>query len=233
MKLLLIAVLQLFVLCLYAQENTYTSRVLDTNGQPIPYVAVYEKGTQNYATSDEDGYFELVTPSQNFTLQISSIGFTTQYVQVVDGQFPNEITLTASQEQLDEVVVTALGIEKAKQALVSAVSKVSSDELVTVPQTNLVNSLAGQVAGVQITNGSSGVGSSSRLIIRGENSLSGSNQPLFVLDGVPISNEMVSSDLFNNGPGIQEVDYGNGIAEINPDDIASMTVLKGPGSAAL
>jgi len=108
-----------------------------------------------------------------------------------------------------------------------------SKQLTDVPLTNVTNSLAGQVAGVQITNGSSGVGSSSRIIIRGENSLSGSNQPLFVVDGVPISNEMVSSDLFNNGPGIQEVDYGNGVSEINPDDIESMTVLKGPGSAAL
>lgn len=232
MKSLLIAVLQLFVLGLYAQENTYTSRVLDTNGQPIPYVAVYEEDTQNYATTDEDGYFELETPSQNFTLQLSSIGFTTQYVQVVDGQLPNEITLMASQEQLDEVVVTALGIEKAKQALVSAVSTVSSDKLVTVPQTNLVNSLAGQVAGVQITNGSSGVGSSSRIIIRGENSLSGSNQPLFVVDGVPISNEQITSDLVNNGA-LQEVDYGNGSSEFSPDDIASISILKGAGSAAL
>jgi TonB-linked SusC/RagA family outer membrane protein len=232
MKSFLIAVLQLFVLCLYAQENTYTSRVLDANGQPIPYVAIYEEGTQNYATSDEDGYFELETPSLNFTLQLSSIGFTTQYVQVVNGQLPNEITLTASQEQLDEVVVTALGIEKAKQALVSAVSTVSSDKLVTVPQTNLVNSLAGQVAGVQITNGSSGVGSSSRIIIRGENSLSGSNQPLFVVDGVPISNEQITSDLVNNGA-LQEVDYGNGSSEFSPDDIASISILKGAGSAAL
>jgi TonB-linked SusC/RagA family outer membrane protein len=96
----------------------------------------------------------------------------------------------------------------------------------------MVNGLAGQVAGVQITNGSSGVGSSSRIIIRGENSLSGSNQPLFVVDGVPISNEQITSDLVNNGA-LQEVDYGNGASEFSPDDIESISILKGAGSAAL
>ena len=88
---------------------------------------------------------------------------------------------------------------------------------------NLVNSLAGQVAGVQITNGSSGVGSSSRIIIRGENSLGGSNQPLFVVDGVPISNEQITSDLVNDGA-LQEVDYGNGGSELRPHDIASSSI---------
>jgi len=224
--------MQLFVLTLFAQQKTYNSIILDTNNQPIPYAAVYEEGTQNYATTDENGFFSLTTESENFTLQISSIGFSTLNFQVVNGNVPNELILSASQEQLDEVVVTALGIEKARQALVSAVSTVSSDKLVTVPQTNLVNALAGQVAGVQITNGSSGVGSSSRIIIRGENSLSGSNQPLFVVDGVPISNEQITSDLVNNGA-LQEVDFGNGSSEFSPDDIQSISILKGAGSAAL
>ena len=116
--------------------------------------------------------------------------------------------------------------------MVSAVTTVTPEQLTEVPMTNLVNSLAGQVAGVQITNGSSGVGSSSRIIIRGENSLSGSNQPLFVVDGVPISNEQITSDLVNDGA-LQEVDYGNGGSEISPDDIASISILKGAGSAAL
>ena len=232
MKSILIAVLQLFVLTALAQENTYRSRVVDNNQLPIPYAAVYEEGTQNYTTTDENGYFELVIPSKRFTLQISSIGFKTLTVQVEDGQLPMILEMTTSQEQLDEVVVTALGIEKDKRALVSAVSTVSSDKLVTVPQTNLVNSLAGQVAGIQITNGSSGVGSSSRIIIRGENSLSGSNQPLFVVDGVPISNEQITSDLVNNGA-LQEVDYGNGSSEFSSDDIESISILKGAGSAAL
>lgn len=232
MKPILIAVLQLFVLALFAQKNTYSSRILDGDQLPIPYAAIYEEGTQNYTTSDENGYFEFTTQSRDFTLQITSIGYQPLTVQVVNGRLPMKLVMTASQEQLDEVVVTALGIEKDKRALVSAVSTVSSDKLVTVPQTNLVNGLAGQVAGVQITNGSSGVGSSSRIIIRGENSLSGSNQPLFVVDGVPISNEQITSDLVNNGA-LQEVDFGNGSSEFSSDDIASISILKGAGSAAL
>ncbi len=232
MKSILIAVLQLLVMTLFSQENTYNSRLLDNTGQPIPYAAVYEEGTHNYTTSNENGYFSLTTNSVNFTIQISSIGFETLNVQVVDGHLSDELVMLASQEQLDEVVVTALGIEKGRRALVSAVSTVGSEKLTTVPQTNLVNSLAGQVAGVQITNGSSGVGSSSRIIIRGENSLSGNNQPLFVVDGVPISNDQITSDLVNNGA-LQEVDYGNGSSELSPDDIESISILKGAGSAAL
>ncbi len=232
MKSILIAVLQLFVLTLFGQQKTYNSRIVDASNQAIPYAAVYEEGTQNYTTTDENGFFSLTTDSENFTLQISSIGFNTLNFEVVDGAIPSQLTLSASEEQLDEVVVTALGIERARQALVSSVSTVNSEKLTTVPQTNLVNSLAGQVAGVQITNGSSGVGSSSRIVIRGENSLSGSNQPLFVVDGVPISNEQITSDLVNNGA-LQEVDYGNGSSEFSPDDVESISILKGAGSAAL
>ena len=232
MKLILIAFWQLVAMTMFSQSRVYESKVVDSNGQPIPYAAVYEQGTQNYATTNIDGMFSLETDSQNFTLEISSIGFKTQSLDVRNGQLQKEITLEVSEEQLNEVVVTALGIKKEKRSLSSAVSTVDSKQMVDVPQTNMVNGLAGQVAGVQITNGSSGVGSSSRIIIRGENSLSGSNQPLFVVDGVPISNQQITSDLVNNGA-LQEVDYGNGASEFSPDDIESISILKGAGSAAL
>jgi TonB-linked SusC/RagA family outer membrane protein len=232
MKLFLIAAWQLIVMSMFSQTTIYESRVLDSNRNPIPYAAVYESGTQNYATTDTNGYFSLETKSKDFTLEISSIGFKTQNIEVENGQLQKEIILKISEEQLNEVVVTALGIKKEKRSLSSAVSTLNSEQMVNVPQTNMVNGLAGQVAGVQITNGSSGVGSSSRIIIRGENSLSGSNQPLFVVDGVPISNEQITSDLVNNGA-LQEVDYGNGASEFSPDDIESISILKGAGSAAL
>jgi TonB-linked SusC/RagA family outer membrane protein len=232
MKLFLIAAWQLIVMTMFSQTTIYESRVLDSNRNPIPYAAVYESGTQNYATTDTNGYFSLETKSKDFTLEISSIGFKTQNIEVENGQLQKEIILKISEEQLNEVVVTALGIKKEKRSLSSAVSTLNSEQMVNVPQTNMVNGLAGQVAGVQITNGSSGVGSSSRIIIRGENSLSGSNQPLFVVDGVPISNEQITSDLVNNGA-LQEVDYGNGASEFSPDDIESISILKGAGSAAL
>lgn len=232
MKSILIAVFQLLVMSLFSQETTYNSRLLDSNGEPIPYAAVSEQGTQNYTTTNDNGNFSIQTGAITFKLQISSIGFETLIYSVVNGQLPVELTMLASQEQLDEVVVTALGIEREKQSLVSAVSTVSPAQLTNVSQSNLVNSLAGQVAGVQITNGSSGVGSSSRIIIRGENSLSGNNQPLFVVDGMPISNDQITSDLVNNGS-LQEVDFGNGSSEFSPDDVASISILKGAGSAAL
>lgn len=233
MKIAIVAVMQLFAFMVFAQTNTYMSTVVDQDNEPIPFATVKELGKENYTITNIDGNFTLQTSSTNFVIEISSIGFVATKVTITDGNFPKSIALSASAEQLNEIVVTALGIEREKQSLVSAVTRVSSDKLTEVTLTNVVNSLAGQVAGVQITNGSSGgVGSSSRIVIRGENSLSGSNQPLFVVDGVPISNEQITSDLVNNGA-LQEVDFGNGGSEISPDDIASISILKGAGSAAL
>ena len=206
---------------------------LDVSGIPIPGATVTELGTSNVAISDQDGRFRISSSKQNLTLRISFIGFETQDVVINDGVLKKEIKLLESTESLEEFVVTALGVERQRQSLSSAVTTIGARELSDVPQTNLINSLSGQVAGVQITNGSSGVGSSSRIIIRGENSISGNNQALIVIDGVPIINEQITSDLFNDGANIQEVDFGNGAAEINPDDIESITILKGPGSAAL
>ncbi|WP_144605654.1 SusC/RagA family TonB-linked outer membrane protein [Algoriphagus algorifonticola] len=217
----------------FGQSMTYESRILDVSGIPIPGATVTELGTSNVAISDQDGRFRISSSKQNLTLRISFIGFETQDVVINDGVLKKEIKLLESTENLEEFVVTALGVERQRQSLSSAVTTIGSRELSDVPQTNLINSLSGQVAGVQITNGSSGVGSSSRIIIRGENSISGNNQALIVIDGVPIINEQITSDLFNDGANIQEVDFGNGAAEINPDDIESITILKGPGSAAL
>lgn len=232
MKIVLLACLQLFFISSFGQTQSSSAQVLDNTGAPVPYATVNELGTQNYTTTTENGRFTLNTAAATFTIRISSVGFETLNIPVSNGNLPNHITMNTSSEELDVVVVTALGIERERQALASSVSIVGGEELTEVPMTNLVNSLAGQVAGVQITNGSSGVGSSSRIVIRGENSLSGTNQPLFVVDGVPISNEQITSDLVNDGA-LQEVDYGNGGADISPDDIASISILKGAGSAAL
>ncbi|MDP5170525.1 MAG: SusC/RagA family TonB-linked outer membrane protein, partial [Bacteroidia bacterium] len=233
MKYILFVVLCLGMATVFGQTQSYQSRVVDTRNEPVFGATVNEAGTRNSVITGEDGRFSLTPSSPNFTLVVSFLGFEEVEITVTNGVIPAEIVLTESDELIDEVIITALGIERDKQSLTSSVTKVSSRQLTDVPLTNVVNSLAGQVAGVQITNGSSGVGSSSRIIIRGENSLSGSNQPLFVVDGVPISNELITSDLFNDGANIQEVDFGNGVAELSPDDMASITILKGPGSAAL
>lgn len=232
MRIILLALLQLCTTLAIAQK-TYSAKVVDTDNQVVIGATINELGTSNFAITDQDGMFRLTTVATDFTIRISYLGFQTQDIQVSDGMLSPGIVLQEATEQLAEVVVTALGIEREKRSLASSVTTVNARQLSEVPLTNIVNSLAGQVAGVQVTNGSSGVGSSSRIIIRGENSLSGNNQPLFVVDGVPISNQLISSDLFNDGGNIHEVDFGNGAADLNPDDMASITILKGPGSAAL
>ena len=215
------------------QAQTFTARVVSPAGEALVGATVHEVGTRNYTLTDETGQFTLQTETRDFVLRITYYGYQDQEIEGTDGNLPAQITLEEADVQVDEVVIAALGIERERQSLTSAVAEIDSRQLTDVPLTNVVNSLAGQVAGVQVTNGSSGVGSSSRIIIRGENSLSGRNQPLFVVDGVPISNELITSDLFNDGANVQEVDFGNGAAELNPDDMASITILKGPGSAAL
>lgn len=232
MKTALFAVLQFVAITLFAQTNTYTSTVVDENNEPLPYVTVHEVNSKNYTTTANNGVFILTTNTKNFTINLSFVGYTSKKIIIENGNLPKKIVLIPSSEQLNEVVVTALGIKREKQSLASSVTTIKPEKLTEVTLTNIVNSLAGQVAGVQVTNGSSGVGSSSRIVIRGENSLSSSNQPLFVVDGVPISNQQITSDLVNDGS-LQEVDYGNGASEISPDDIASISILKGAGSAAL
>jgi len=232
MRIAIIAVLLLFVTVASGQTREYSSTVIDNEGQPVAFAAINEVGTDNYTTTNENGNFTLSSNSTNFTLKITSIGFEPLELQIANGNLPDPVIMQVSSEALDEVIVTALGIERERQSLVSSVTEIDSEQLTDVTVPNVINSLSGQVAGVQITNGSSGVGSSSRIVIRGENSLGGSNQPLFVVDGVPINNEQITSDLINDGA-LQEVDYGTGASEISPDDIASISVLKGAGSAAL
>lgn len=232
MKIYLLVAFQLIMWSLYGQSINYKSQLVDSQNKPVSFATVQVEGTQNFAKSDLKGNFEIQIANKNFALIITSIGYEDTRIEIVNSQIPREIVLTESNEQLNEVVVTALGIKKERQSLGSSVTTLEAKELTDVPLTNLVNSLAGQIAGVQITNGSSGVGSSSRIVIRGENSLSGSNQPLFVVDGVPINNDQITSNLVNDGA-LQEVDYGNGGADISPDDIASISILKGAGSAAL
>ena len=224
MKYLYLGLLLLSCAFAHAQYTVNGTIYNATDGSTVPFVNIIVVDTQVGTTSDTDGKFTINMPAGTTLLKFQALGFATQTMNIAGSTDGLEVTLQESTTSLDEVVVTALGIEKERQALVSAVSTVGPEKLTTVSQTNLVNSLAGQVAGVQITNGSSGVGSSSRIIIRGENSLSGSNQPLFVVDGVPISNEQITSDLVNNGA-LQEVDYGNGSSEFSPDDIESISIF--------
>jgi len=211
----------------FAQQTRVTGKVSDVNNEPLPGATVLVKGTSRGTVTDVDGSYTIQAGSGE-TLVFSFVGFETKEFAVGASSIIN-ITLSEG-VALNEIVVTALGVERETKALGYSVQAVDGSQFTEARETNVINSLSGRVAGVQITNSSSGIGGSTRVTIRGESSLNiNANQPLFVVDGVPISNNIVGS----SGRGNQETDYGNAAGEINPDDVASMTVLKGPAAAAL
>lgn len=217
----------------YAQQVTVTGKVTGSDdGLGIPSVNVRVKGTTSQGTvSDADGNYEIVT-SQGATLVFSFIGYTAKEV-VVGNQTTINVVLVPESTALEDVVVTAFGVEKEKKALGYAMTAVGGEEVSDIKAQNPINSLAGKVAGMVVSPGTFGPGSSTRVIIRGNNSLSGNNQPLYVIDGVPMNDSGFGSSNSNVASEYSRTDYGNGIADINPDDIESISVLKGPNAAAL
>lgn len=231
-------VLSCVLLCLLslsvaqAQTRVIEGTVVDENTEPIPGVNVLVKGTDQGTITDIEGQYRVNVSENDEALLFSYVGYETREVPI-ETQSIIDVDMTVDAAQLSEVVVTALGIKRETRALGYAVQEVQGEEINEAREVNVVNSLAGKVAGVQITNGSSGPGSSSRIIIRGETSLAGNNQPLFIVDGIPINN---NTDTRTNSSGLagnMEMDYGNGAADINPDDVESITVLKGANATAL
>jgi TonB-linked SusC/RagA family outer membrane protein len=211
---------------LWAQERTVSGRVTSAeDGSGLPGVNVVVKGTTNGTVTDVDGNYTLQAPSTGGVLVFTFIGLTSQEVEI-GGRSSVDVKMDQDVQQLTEVVVTALGQEQSKKEIGYAVQDIKGDELLKARESNIVNSLSGKIAGVQVTGASGAVGASSRIIIRGANSF-GNNQPLFVVDGVPISNGNFG------GTGNEDVNRGNGAADINPDDVESVTVLKGPNASAL
>ncbi|HKL33449.1 MAG TPA: SusC/RagA family TonB-linked outer membrane protein [Tangfeifania sp.] len=208
-------------------QQTVTGTITDDVGAPLPGVSVVEKGTTNGTVTNTDGEYSLQVPS-NAVITFSFVGMRTVEVPV-EGRTTIDVTLMPSQIGLEEVVVTALGISKEKKALGYAVTEVGGEDIALVKDHNAANSLAGKVAGVVVTQSTGGPGSGSRVVIRGNNSITGNNQPLIVVDGVPIDDSGVNS----GGSVYSSAISGGGITDINPDDIASITVLKGPNAAAL
>jgi TonB-linked SusC/RagA family outer membrane protein len=225
-RILLIISFLLAGFTLYSQ-TTLKGEVVDKEGDALPGVVVAIKSaTQSAITTDLDGKFSLKT-SQNLpiTLVFSYLGYKSQEVDVTDSNKSISVTLDENVKLLDEVVVTALGISREKKSLGYTTQEIQGTSLEGNKETNLLNTLSGKVAGVRITNSQGDMGSS-RIIIRGETSIAGNNQPLFVVDGIPVDNSQLNS-------GGETRDFRNGIADINPDDIESMSVLKGPNAAAL
>ncbi len=215
----------------WAQERTISGKVTSTEySEPLPGVNVILKGTTQGTVTDIEGDYSLSVPDGAGTLVFSFIGLESKEV-AIGNQSTLNVSMSEDAQQLSEVVVTALGVEREERSLGYAVQEVKGEEFTQARETNVVNSLAGKVAGVQISGASGNIGGSSRILLRGINSISGDNQPLFVVDGTPIDNSNFNSKDTQRGDGGR--DYGNAIQDLNPDDIESISVLKGPSAAAL
>jgi TonB-linked SusC/RagA family outer membrane protein len=208
-------------------KGTITDQI---TGEKIIGVSVKEKGATNGTTTDVEGKFSFTVTSPNATLIISYIGYSTKEVQI-NNQTTLSINLNAG-IILGETVVTALGIKRESKALGYNIQEVSAKEINTVKSVNFLDNLTAKVAGVTITQGASGVGSTSKIVIRGESSFA-NNNPLFVVDGIPINNNSIIPRTVETPSSFQAIDFGNGAMDINPDDIASVSVLKGAAAAAL
>ncbi|GAB4050218.1 SusC/RagA family TonB-linked outer membrane protein [Spirosoma litoris] len=217
----------------FPQRNpakTITGTVtLATNNQPIAGANVLIKGTQAGTVTDQKGNYSISVNSNSAVLVFSFVGHTPQEVTVGNQSVIN-VALVESSEVLGEVVVTALGIKREERSLGYSVGTVAGKDMTHVVQENVLTSMAGKVSGVQISQ-TGGAGSSVSMIIRGAKSLSTDNQPLFVVDGVPIVNSL--SNVQQVAGNSNTVDYGNAISDINPEDVESVSILKGPSAAAL
>ncbi|MDX1617587.1 MAG: SusC/RagA family TonB-linked outer membrane protein [Balneolaceae bacterium] len=236
--------LALFTLCLACQavaqntgprpsgERTVEGVVTTTDADdPLPGVNVTIKGTSRGTTTDADGVFAVDVRSEDAVLVFSFIGYATQEIAVGTETYL-EVTLEPGSLQLSDIVVTALGVERREKSLGYSVQEIGTADLNQGRQTNFVNSLQGSVSGAQMATSPGTMGGSSRILLRGINSISGNNQPLFVVDGVPIDNSNFNAFRTQTGEG-GAPDYGNAAQDINPNDVASISVLKGPNAAAL
>ena len=219
------------VFCMYSMQAQTTVKgvVIDATGSGLPGVSIVVKNTTNGVTTDFDGKYSIKISTTDAILQFMYLGYAAQEV-AVKGKTVINVTLQEGVDQLDEIVVTALGIKRERKSLGYAVQEVKGESLTEARETNIANALSGKIAGVQIIKGSNGPASSSKIVLRGNSSLSGDNQPLIVVDGIPMDNftGADNTDFFNPSQ-----DLGNGLGDLNPDDIESMTVLKGASAAAL
>lgn len=209
------------------KERTITGQIVDETGESLIGVNVLVKGTTVGVITDFDGNFSLQTTQANPTLVVTYVGYTAQNV-AVKGETNLRITMQTDTQQMEEVVVTALGIKRATKALSYNVQEIKNDELVKVKDANLVNSLTGKIAGVTINSSSSGVGGASKVVMRGTKGIDQSSNALYVIDGVPMFNLSGTGDDGFGSKGTTEA-----IADINPEDIESMSVLTGAAAAAL
>lgn len=243
-KMLLALLLSCCALLSYAQQRTVTGVVTDETGKPIAGATITIKGTLNATASDDAGAYAIEVTDNNTILVASSLGFESKEMTVGNNNTINFTLLTGGIKSEENVVVTALGIKRERRSLGYGVQEVKGQDLTDAREPNVTNALSGRVAGLQVARSSNGPAGSSRIILRGNNSLTGDNQPLIVVDGIPINNTSgagVGKGINQGGvvPGATNdywnpsLDMGNGLSDINPDDIASISVLKGPSAASL
>lgn len=214
--------LLLYWSAVFAQNNKIIGKVSSVRGEPIPGVSVMLKDSKTGAITDAQGNYVITAPG-NGTLIFNAIGFLKQEVAINNRSIVN-VTVTEDNKQLGEVVVTALGVTKAKKSLGYATTEIKGADLAVTNEVNPVNALQGKVAGVQIDQGAGGLFGSSKIVIRGNSTLGTNNQPIFVIDGVIVENNTF------NGTGR---DFGNDLKNLNMEDFESVTVLKGSSAAAL
>ena len=214
---------------IFAQEKLVTGTVKNEAGDAIVSASVKIVGSNKGAITDENGSFKIGVTALD-KLEISAINYQTQVITVGDQTMLEIVMVAAEGSNLSDVVVTALGIKRSKSNLPYAVQQVGGDQFTETRASNFANALSGQVAGLQITQNNN-LGGSTNVVLRGFKSLTGNNQALFVIDGVPIDNSNTNTS--SQKQGFAGFDYGNSAADVNPDDIASVTVLKGAAATAL
>lgn len=218
----------LFISVFVLAQTNIKGRVTSADdGHPIPFVNIIGLKSNAGTTTDLSGSFKLSVPEKESHLIFSVLGFLQDTIAINSQTM--KVQLKPVTRQLDEVVVTALGIEREKKSIGYAITEVDGDELKHGNEVSVINKLSGKVAGLQITSTNGGAGSSSRITLRGNNSITGDNQALIVVDGVPINNSTTS----NSGGEWGGRDYGNGVSDINPEDIETISVLKGASASAL
>ncbi|HDZ04472.1 SusC/RagA family TonB-linked outer membrane protein [Maribacter sp.] len=227
----LLLVLTLLMINMVNAQETITGLVTDTDGNSVPYVNIILSGTLTGSTTNEDGMYSLEVPNLSGAIEFSVLGYESQLIPINNRRTIN-VNLDDSSEVLDEVVLTALGLKRETKELGYVVQSLDAKGVTEVKSVNFLDNLSGKLAGVTINQGATGVGSSSKITIRGEASFS-NNNPLFIVDGVPINNNSVFNFTSEAAAGFQEIDFGNGAMDVNPDDIAEVSVLKGPSAAAL
>ena len=211
----------------FAQDRTISGVVKDENGQPLPGANVVLKGSTRGTTSDGAGAFKLNVNGAG-TLVFSTVGYSNKEIALSASQSVVDVKLDVDARNLGEIVVTALGISKDQKVLSYATQQISTKTFSQARELNVANSLIGRVVGLDVARSSSGLGGSSRVVLRGDRSITGNNQALIVIDGVPMDNSNFSPGNANGGR-----DGGDGLSSINPDDIESMNVLRGASATAL